>query len=267
MTHWTSIPPSMKSSWNASDSTYRSWVGVECDSNHHHNHFVVSLNLSCFQILGRLGPEIAELTQLNLIEYLELSQNNFTGDIPESFGNLLNLRFINLYSSLMKGLIPESLFRIPHLDTVWLDVNELNGSIPLNVGNMSEIETDAYALWTKLEGMYQSKTAWNKALLMRRLVNLKLKGGISVAEHTSEFQNLVNQLATVKMELDDEMQALLLLSSLPDSWETLVVSLNNSAPEGKLTMSMVTDALFSEEARKKEMGGDQSHALVTENKG
>ncbi|CAL5350460.1 unnamed protein product [Camellia sinensis] len=127
-------------------------------------------------------------------------------------------------------------------------------------------ETDAYALWIKLEGMYQSKTARNKALLMRRLVNLKLKGGISVAEHTSEFQNLVNQLTTVKMELDDEMQALLLLSSLPDSWETLVVSLSNSAPEGKLTMSMVTDALFSEEARKKEMGGDQSHALVTENK-
>lgn len=69
------------------------------------------------------------------------------------------------------------------------------------------------------------------------------------------------------MELDNEMHALLLLSSLPDSWETLVVSFSNSVPKGKLTMSMVTDALFSEEARKKDMGGDQSHALVTENKG
>lgn len=83
---------------------------------------------------------------------------------------------------------------------------------------------------------------------MRRLVNLKLKGGISVAEHTSEFQNLVNQLATVKIELDDKMQALLLLSSLLDSWETLVVSLSNSATEEKLTINMITDALFSEEA-------------------
>lgn len=35
-------------------------------------------------------------------------------------------------------------------------------------------DTDAYALWTKLESMYQSKTSRNKALLMRRLVNLKL---------------------------------------------------------------------------------------------
>ncbi|CAL5344742.1 unnamed protein product [Camellia sinensis] len=128
-------------------------------------------------------------------------------------------------------------------------------------------ETDAYALWMKLEGMYQSKTARNKALIMRRLINLKLKNGVSVAEHTSEFHSLVNQLASIKMELEDEMQALLLLSSLPDSWETLVVSLSNSAPEGKLTMGMVTDALFNEEARKKEMDGEQSHALVTESRG
>ncbi|CAL5335870.1 unnamed protein product [Camellia sinensis] len=102
---------------------------------------------------------------------------------------------------------------------------------------------------------------------MRRLINLKLKNGVSVAEHTSEFHSLVNQLASIKMELEDEMQALLLLSSLPDSWETLVVSLSNSAPEGKLTMGMVTDALFNEEARKKEMEGEQSHALVTESRG
>ncbi|GMP54145.1 hypothetical protein CsSME_00019400 [Camellia sinensis var. sinensis] len=119
--------------------------------------------------------------------------------------------------------------------------------------------------------MYQSKTARNKALIMRRLINLKLKNGVSVAEHTSEFHSLVNQLASIKMELEDEMQdemqALLLLSSLPDSWETLVVSLSNSAPEGKLTMGMVTDALFNEEARKKEMEGEQSHALVTESRG
>ncbi|KAK2982097.1 hypothetical protein RJ640_001159 [Escallonia rubra] len=57
-----------------------------------------------------------------------------------------------------------------------------------------------------------------------------------------------SQLATVDMELDDELQALLLLSSQSDSWETLVVSLSNSAPNGKLTMSTVKDSLFSEEA-------------------
>ena len=47
-------------------------------------------------------------------------------------------------------------------------------------------ETNAYDLWTKLEKMYQAKTSQNKALLMRRLVNLKFQRG-TVEEHTSAF--------------------------------------------------------------------------------
>ncbi|KAA8518002.1 hypothetical protein F0562_015476 [Nyssa sinensis] len=126
-------------------------------------------------------------------------------------------------------------------------------------------ETSAYSLWEKLETMYQPKNAWNKACLMRRLINLKLKNESSIAEHTSEFQSLVNQLATAKMDLDDETQALLLLSSLPDNWEMLVVSLSNSAPNDKLTMTIVKGALYNEEKRRKEMRAGQSRALVTEN--
>lgn len=44
------------------------------------------------------------------------------------------------------------------------------------------------------------------------------------------------------MVIDDEMQALLLLSSLSDSWELLVVSLSNTAPNGKLTMDTIKDS-------------------------
>lgn len=78
---------------------------------------------------------------------------------------------------------------------------------------------------------------------------------------------MVNQLDSVGLKFDDELQALLLLSSLPDNWETLVVSLSNSAPDGKLSMSIVKDALFNEEARRKEMGTDcedESRALVSD---
>ncbi|GFS33854.1 hypothetical protein Acr_00g0030870 [Actinidia rufa] len=114
---------------------------------------------------------------------------------------------------------------------------------------------------------HEAKTSRNKALLMRRLVNLKLQRETTVAEHTSEFQSLVNQLTSVDLQFDDEMQALLLLSSLPESWETLVVSLSNSVPNGKLTTSMIMDALFNEEARRREMGStdqSESQALVSE---
>ena len=69
----------------------------------------------------------------------------------------------------------------------------------------------------------------------------------------------------MKMVLDDELQALLLLSSLPDSWETLVVTISNSTPDGKVTIDMVKDRMFNEEARRKEHGfSAESQALVIE---
>ena len=65
---------------------------------------------------------------------------------------------------------------------------------------------------------------------------------------------------------DDESQVLLLLSSLPDNWETLVVSVNNSAPNGKLTLNMVTDRLQNEESRRKSVEAIPSKldALISE---
>lgn len=71
----------------------------------------------------------------------------------------------------------------------------------------------------------------------------------------------------MKLVLDDELQALLVLSSLPDSWETLVVTFSNSAADGKLTLSLVKDNLFNEETRRKESGTESPKALVTEVRG
>ena len=64
----------------------------------------------------------------------------------------------------------------------------------------------------------------------------------------------MNELSTMKFELDDEVHALLLLSSLPGSWETLVVSLSNLAPNGVITVNMVKCNMFNEEAIRKELG-------------
>ena len=128
-------------------------------------------------------------------------------------------------------------------------------------------ETNAEALWEKLKGLYERKTTQNKAFVARKLVNLKLKEERSVAENLSEFQDLVNQMVTMKLIIDDELQVLLLLSSLPDSWETLVESLSNSAPNGVLQLAMVKDSLFNEKTRRKDVGKDNAQALDTENRG
>ena len=72
----------------------------------------------------------------------------------------------------------------------------------------------------------------------------------------------------MKLELDDEVHALLLLSSLLNSWETLVVSLSNSAPNGVITVNMVKNNMFNKKVRRKELGiSFNTEALVTEKRG
>ena len=78
---------------------------------------------------------------------------------------------------------------------------------------------------------------------------------------------MIAQLSVTDLSFDDETRACLLLGSLPDSWNTLVVSLANSAPEGKVTLAMVRNSLFNEEIRRNDFLGNDTHALVTKNKG
>ena len=79
------------------------------------------------------------------------------------------------------------------------------------------------ALQDKLVSLYESRSATSKAFLVRKLVQLRLDEEKSVAEHLNEFQDVINQLENMKVNFDDELQTLLLMSSLSQSWETLVI--------------------------------------------
>ncbi|GKV38176.1 hypothetical protein SLEP1_g46114 [Rubroshorea leprosula] len=130
-------------------------------------------------------------------------------------------------------------------------------------------EKESYKLWTKLEELFERKNALKKASLIRKLVNLKYNEGKNVSEHLNNFQEILNKLVTVKLAIDDEVRALILLSSLPDSWETLVVTLSNSTRDGEMTLQLVKDSILREESRRKEQGimSSESEALVTEYRG
>ena len=129
--------------------------------------------------------------------------------------------------------------------------------------HVSEL-TSSKAIWDKLQEVYERNIAGNKTLLIRKLVNLRYKDGSDISEHLNEMKSIITQLARMKMTLDEEWQAILLLNTLPESWETLVISLSNAASDGKLTMDMVTSSLLNEEVRRKSLPTTGSHALVSE---
>jgi gag-polypeptide of LTR copia-type len=126
------------------------------------------------------------------------------------------------------------------------------------------IEINTKILWEKLESLYKQKTAPNKTLYIRKLLNMKYQEGSSVSDHLSQF-HCVNYLSIMKIILDEELQTLILLSSLSDSWKTFVVSLSNSTLNGVVTLAMVNDSKLNEELRCKDLGiTSEFSALVTE---
>ncbi|KAI9073056.1 hypothetical protein K1719_044976 [Acacia pycnantha] len=158
LNHLTSVPPSLKSSWNSSDSTHCSWIGIRCDQYGK----VISLNLTAYRIFGQLGPEIGQLTHLqnlvlvangfsgtiplelgncSLLEYINLSDNSFTGSIPYTLKTLQKLKYVRFSTNLLNGEIPETLFQIPELEGIDLHNNNLGGPIPSNIGNTTGLLT------------------------------------------------------------------------------------------------------------------------------
>ena len=139
--------------------------------------------------------------------------------------------------------------------------------IDASLYNHVRSETDPRILWKKLESMYEATNAQAKVFMIRKVMNLKLSEGQSITQHLNDFEGLITELSVSGMSLDDEMQACLLLGSLPDSWDTLVVSLSNSALNGVVTMTMVKNRLLKEEIRRRDVASTSSQALVTENRG
>lgn len=105
-------------------------------------------------------------------------------------------------------------------------------------------ETRADIMWKKLESMYERKAGINKCTCLKKIIRLRYRDGVDMTEHLATFQGFINQACTLKLNLDDELQALLLISSLPDSWDTIVVSLSNSAPNGTMTLGIVKDVVM-----------------------
>ena len=105
---------------------------------------------------------------------------------------------------------------------------------------------------------------------MKRLFNMKMSESGSVADHLNEFNTLTSQLSYIKVNFDDEVRALLILCSLPESWNSLVMAVkvmdvSNSIPSSNtLKFDDVVGVILSEEMRRKITCETSRNALTME---
>ncbi|KAJ0714724.1 putative RNA-directed DNA polymerase [Helianthus annuus] len=129
-------------------------------------------------------------------------------------------------------------------------------------------ETTSFGLMKALSNMYEKPSASNKVFLIRQLVNTKMKEGASVTSHVNDFNTILSRLLSVDIKFDDEIQALLLLSSLPDSWSGSVTAISGSCGTAKLTFEGIRDFILNEDMRRRNSGGESSGNLLnTEGRG
>ncbi|KAH9668968.1 hypothetical protein KPL70_021600 [Citrus sinensis] len=99
-----------------------------------------------------------------------------------------------------------------------------------------------------------------------RLYTLSIKDGVAMKDHVDEFNKLIFDLENVNIILEDEDKALILLSSLLESYEHFVDTLLYKRQT--LTLKDVKNALESKDLNKMAEVKDQSNAegLVTKGK-
>ena len=100
----------------------------------------------------------------------------------------------------------------------------------------------------ELTRLYEKTSATDKVFLIKRLFNMKMSKGGSIADHLNDFNTVTNQLSSAKVDFEDEVKALLILCSLPKSWNGLVMVVSNSVSgSNTLKFDDVVGVILSEE--------------------
>ncbi len=117
------------------------WHGVTTDSNGR----VIRLDLPRNNLMGRIPPELGDLTSLSSLSLgrirdgSEFINNRLTGPIPPELGGLSNLEYLDLGGNQLTGEIPPGLGRLSNLTELWLANNQLTGEIPQWLGGLSNL--------------------------------------------------------------------------------------------------------------------------------
>ena len=71
---------------------------------------------------------------------ISLLFNNIVGTIPNSIGDLTNLRTLELAFNKLKGTIPSTIGKLTKLEVLSFNGNFFTGNIPASLGNLSELK-------------------------------------------------------------------------------------------------------------------------------
>ena len=83
-------------------------------------------------------------------------------------------------------------------------------------------------IWDTLKKLYDGKSLHNKIFLKRKLYTLRTTESTMVADYVNALKTLFSQLIMLGHNIEENEHAKLLLQSLPDSYDQLIINLTNN---------------------------------------
>ena len=137
--------------------------------------------------------------------------------------------------------------------------NEMDGNVIANIylaladevlSSVAEKKT-AKEIWDTLKKLYESKSLHNKIFLKRRLYTLQMVETTSVTDHINTIRTIFSQFTMLGQQIEENERAELLLQSLPDSYDQLIINLTNNILLDYLVFDDVVAVILEEENRRK----------------
>ncbi|KAM7500938.1 hypothetical protein LguiA_025352 [Lonicera macranthoides] len=99
----------------------------------------------------------------------------------------------------------------------------------------------------------------NRLYLKKKLFRYEFSRGTSMNDHLDGFNKIISDLQGLDVEIDDEDKAILLLNSLPESYDHLTTTFIHG--KENVTYDLVSSAVLANEKRLKERGESNSDVL------
>ncbi len=115
------------------------WVGVRLDKRGGEMR-VVSLQLKGTLFSKIEGKIPSALGNLEYLEYLMFTYQNFDSELPSSIGNLTNLKTLIIENSNLKGEVPSTISNLTNLETLSFYMNNMKGNPINDISNCKDLK-------------------------------------------------------------------------------------------------------------------------------
>lgn len=144
-------------------------------------------------------------------------------------------------------------------------------AIALNVeddqlNHIKAFKNDGRRAWLALENIHQPKGPVHAMFLYKKLFRLRLAGDGDMRKHLDAFDDLMNQLSAVTTDrLPEELVGTLLLNSVTDAYENLVVAIEAQQVDS-ISVEYIKSRLMSEYVRRSDETNTEENVLVSRDK-